>query len=125
MVEMAFLRVRWKYGLAMSSISPEDAVAHSHTPVLLIHGQIDGNIPVRHGRAIHEHDPQTLLWEVPGADHCGAMSVAPAEFERRVLEWFAGPAKAFTTKDIKVHEGNALTTGDKESHTGTAHAAGR
>src|SRR5882672_8199688 len=85
LVEIAFLRARWKYGLDMGRASPEDAVAGSHTPVLLIHGQIDGNIPVRHSRAIHTRAPQSVLWEVPGADHCGALAGAPQEFESRVL----------------------------------------
>lgn len=88
LVEVAFLRARWKYGLRMGDISPEDAVAASRVPVLLIHGQIDGNIPVRHSRAMHVRAPRTVLWEAPGADHCGAISVAPGEFETRVLRWF-------------------------------------
>jgi len=88
MVEIAFLRARWKYGLRMGDISPEDAVARSQVPVLLIHGAIDGNIPVRHSRAIHAAAPRTVLWEVPGADHCGAMSMDSREFERRVVGWF-------------------------------------
>jgi pimeloyl-ACP methyl ester carboxylesterase len=90
LVEVAFLRARWKYGLPMGEISPEDAVASSQVPVLLIHGQIDGNIPVRHSRAIHAQAPRTVLWEVPGADHCGAVAAAPAEFNGRVLAWFGG-----------------------------------
>ena len=94
MVEIAFLRVRWKYGLDMQRVSPEDAVAQSHIPVLLIHGQFDGNIPVRHSQAIHGVAPQTVLWEVPRADHCGAMSTAPQEFESRVLGWFERSAIA-------------------------------
>ncbi len=106
LVEIAFLRVRWKYGLDMSSISPLEAVAKSRTPVLLIHGQADGNIPVRHGRAIHQEDPRTVLWEVPGADHCGAIALAPEEFERRTSAWFAANRKASTTKDTKDHEEN-------------------
>lgn len=88
MVEIAFLRVRWKYGLDMQRVSPEDAVARSHIPVLLIHGQVDGNIPVRHSQAIHGVAPHTVLWEVPGADHCGAIAAAPREFETRVLRLF-------------------------------------
>jgi uncharacterized protein len=87
LVEMAFLRARWKYGLRMGEISPEDAVAKSHVPVLLIHGQVDSNIPVRHSRAIHALVPRTVLWEVPGADHCGALGMAPEEFENRVVRW--------------------------------------
>ena len=88
LVEIAFLRAKWKYGLRMSDISPEEAAAKSHVPVLLIHGQMDGNIPVRHSRAIHALVPRTVLWEVPGADHCGALSAARHEFESRVLAWF-------------------------------------
>lgn len=87
-VEIAFLRAHWKYGLNMQAVSPEDSVAASTVPVFLIHGQIDSNIPVRHSRLIHIHAPRTQLWEVPAADHCGAISTAPKEFERRLLAWF-------------------------------------
>jgi hypothetical protein len=89
LVEVAFLRARWKYGLDMEKISPEDAVAATSTPILLIHGTSDNNIPVRHSRRIHARNPNTQLWEVPGAGHCGAISTAPQEFERRLLRWFA------------------------------------
>jgi uncharacterized protein len=88
-VEAAFLRARWKYELNMQTVSPQDAVAASSIPVLLIHGQSDGNIPIRHSRFIHAHNPNTALWEVPNADHCGAITAAPQEFERRVFAWFA------------------------------------
>jgi pimeloyl-ACP methyl ester carboxylesterase len=88
LLEIAFLRARWKYKLDMDTISPEDAAASSHIPLLLIHGQIDSNIPLRHSRLIHDRHPQAVLWEVPGADHCGAISAAPEEFETRVVAFF-------------------------------------
>jgi uncharacterized protein len=88
LVEAAFLRARWKFNLDLQRVSPEDAVAATQVPVLLIHGQIDSNIPVRHSRRIHARNAKTVLWEVPNADHCGAISTAPQEFERRVLNWF-------------------------------------
>jgi uncharacterized protein len=88
LVEIAFLRARWKYKLNMEEVSPEEAVMHSRVPVLLVHGEIDRNIPVRHSLAIHAVAPQTVLWEVPGADHCGAIAAAPEEFQKRVLGWF-------------------------------------
>ena len=88
LVEIAFLRARWKYGFDMEQVSPENAVAETHVPVLLIHGQIDGNIPLRHSRRIHALSPQTVLWEVPGTDHCGAIAAAPREFQDRLLDWF-------------------------------------
>jgi pimeloyl-ACP methyl ester carboxylesterase len=87
-VEIAFLRAWLKYGLRMWQISPEESVAATKVPVLLIHGQVDSNIPVRHSRQIHERAPSAQFWEVPGADHCGAISTAPREFQQRVLEWF-------------------------------------
>ncbi len=101
LVEVAFLRARWKYKLDMQQISPSDAVAASHVPVLLIHGQIDSNIPVRHSRLIHTHSPATVLWEVPGADHCGAMSTAPHEFDRRLLGWFVPTPQVLATSNGK------------------------
>jgi hypothetical protein len=88
LVEVAFLRVRLKYHLNLDDISPEDSAAAATIPVFLIHGQIDSNIPVRHSQRIHAHAPNTILWEVPGADHCGALSTSPKEFEHRILAWF-------------------------------------
>ena len=88
-VEIAFLRARWKYGLDMTKISPENSVAASSIPVFLIHGQIDSNIPARHSRLIHAVAPATQLWEVPNADHCGAIATAPKEFQRRILGWLS------------------------------------
>jgi hypothetical protein len=87
-VEIALLMVRFRDHLDLTQASPADIVASTHVPVLLIHGQVDGNIPVRHSRLIKARNSRIELWEVPGADHCGAISVAPAEFERRVVGWF-------------------------------------
>ena len=89
LVEVAFLRARLKYHLNMENISPEDSVAATNIPILLIHGQIDSNIPVRHSRRIHDRNPNTELWEVPSANHCGAISTGPQEFEHRLLAWFS------------------------------------
>jgi uncharacterized protein len=88
-VEFAFLYSRWKYGLDMQQVSPEDAVAVTKVPVFLIHGQIDSNIPLRHSRRIQARNPNVILWEVPNADHCGAISAAPQEFNQRLLAWFS------------------------------------
>lgn len=87
-VEFAFLYVRWKYHLDMQQVSPEDSVVSTRVPVLLIHGQIDSNIPLRHSLRIHARNPNTVLWEVPDADHCGAISAAPQQYEQRLLAWF-------------------------------------
>ena len=88
-VEAAFLYVRLKYHVDMKQVSPEDSVAGTHVSVLLIHGQIDGNIPSRHSLLICARNPKVLLWRVPNSDHCGALSAAPQEFERRLLAEFS------------------------------------
>jgi uncharacterized protein len=87
-VEFAFVYAKFKYGLDFEAISPEEVVAFTKTPVLLIHGQVDRNIPVRHSLKIAARNHSVVLWEVPGADHCGAIGAAPDELERRVVAWF-------------------------------------
>ena len=88
LVEVAFAYAKWKYKLDMEQVSPDQASAATRVPVLLIHGQDDSNVPVRHSRMIAKHDPAVTLWMVPGAEHCGAVSVAPKEFEQSVVGWF-------------------------------------
>jgi pimeloyl-ACP methyl ester carboxylesterase len=87
-VECAFIYAKWRYHLNFDVDSPEKAVESTIVPVLLIHGQLDSNIPVRHSRKIAAGNRHVALWEVPGADHCGAIGVAPSELERRVIDWF-------------------------------------
>jgi len=87
-VEVAFGYSRWKYKMNFEQVSPESIVAATKVPVLLIHGQIDSNIPIRHSRRIVAHNPTLTLWEVPNADHCGAISAAPREFEQKLVGWF-------------------------------------
>ena len=43
-VEIALLIARTEYQIDLTQYSPEDAVAHTHVPVLLIHGVVDSNI---------------------------------------------------------------------------------
>jgi len=89
-VELAFLYGGITRGVLLTDASPEDAVIGSRVPILLIHGLSDDNIPFRHSEEIRSHNPADItLWEVPGAGHCGAVSVAPEQFDSRVLRWFS------------------------------------
>jgi uncharacterized protein len=87
-VELAFAYGRWKYGLDLHKVSPEATAAATRIPILLIHGKDDGNIAVRHSERIAASNQEIDLWEVPHADHCGALSTSKKEFEARVLAWF-------------------------------------
>ena len=92
-VEAGFLYARWKYGLDMEQDSPQNAVAASRVPVLLIHGKKDTNLPARHSEMIVAHNrtriPAVELWEPAQAVHTGAAAAEPQEYDRRVLGWFA------------------------------------
>jgi uncharacterized protein len=93
-VEIGLLYARLRHGLDFTRASPESAAAHSAVPVLLIHGEQDINILPWHSVELAHADAHAQLWLVPHAEHTGAWSTAPQEFERRVLGFFAehGPS---------------------------------
>jgi fermentation-respiration switch protein FrsA (DUF1100 family) len=91
-VDAGFLYARLRYGVDLDQASPQDAVAESTVPVLLIHGKLDTNLPPRHSELIVKRSagrtPAVELWEPTDAGHTGAAGAEPIEFERRVVEWF-------------------------------------
>jgi len=89
-VSSALLYARLRYGLNLWNASPQEAIARSSTPVLLIHGLADRKTPWQHSQSLAAANPRTTtLWLVPGAGHTGAYGAEPKEFERRVLGFFA------------------------------------
>lgn len=104
-VEAGFLYARWKYGVDFEQASPQNAVAASRVPVLLIHGLKDANLPPRHSERILTHSPSRKpaveLWEPVEADHCGAAGAEPEEFGRRVSGWFEGHDAAKPVKTLR------------------------
>lgn len=95
-VESAFLYARTRYGLDMGKVSPEDAVAASKVPVLLIHGQADVNIPIRHSRRIAARNRSVVLWELPNTGHSNAIDTSPKELEKTLIEWFESHSSLHT-----------------------------
>ena len=89
-IEAAFLYARWKYKLNFEQLSPEKMVATTNVPVLLIHGSNDSKTPIRHSRRIRAENSNVSFWEVPDAEHCGAISTVPQQFEERLISWFDG-----------------------------------
>ena len=76
-------------GFDPDDVSPEKAVAGRAFAVLLICGTADHRIPCRHAERIYQaaRGPKQL-WVVQGAGHAGALGRAPAEYERRVIDFF-------------------------------------
>ncbi len=89
-LELALVYTRWRYDVDLLQADPQAALASSQVPALLIAGTADRNIPPRHAESIMRvAGSHAELWEVKGAVHGGAVSVAPEEFEKRILTWFA------------------------------------
>jgi len=83
------LYARFVDGLDFRQVSPVNSIRQTRTPILLIHGLKDTRTPPSNSRELAAANPSDPLWLVPGADHTQASSVAPEEFRRRVLGWFA------------------------------------
>jgi pimeloyl-ACP methyl ester carboxylesterase len=77
-------------GLPAGEVSPEKAVAQRAFPVLLICDAGDNVLPCRHTRRIYAaaRGPKQM-WVVARAFHTAALGYEPAEFRRRVLQFFA------------------------------------
>jgi dipeptidyl aminopeptidase/acylaminoacyl peptidase len=89
-IEVGFLTARLRVGADVSAADPARVLHDSTTPVLLIHGLADRNMPLRHASALAASNPgHVTLWLVPGATHTAAWAAAPDEYPARVLAFFA------------------------------------
>jgi uncharacterized protein len=77
-------------GFPAREVSPEKAVAARPFPVLLICDAEDTVLPCRHTKRIYgtARGPKQM-WVVARAFHTAALGYEPAEFRRRILEFFA------------------------------------
>ena len=77
-------------GFPAAEVSPEKAVTERAFPVLLICDAGDNVLPCRHTRRIYaaSRGPKQM-WVVARAFHTAALGYEPAEFRRRVLQFFA------------------------------------
>ncbi len=89
LIRGAMIYARVVDGLNLSEVSPVRSIAHATTPILLIHGMADDLTPPYNSQRLAQANPQDPLWLVPHAYHVGTSAVAPREFRRRVLAWFA------------------------------------
>lgn len=88
LVEPALAWVRLRHGLDLRSASAEIGLRDSTTPVLLILGARDTNIPPEHGERLARARPSAVeIWRPAEATHVDALSAAPEEYRRRVLEF--------------------------------------
>lgn len=89
-IEAGFLIARLRTGINVADANPMRTLRTSRTPVLLIHGLADHNMPLRHAEALAASNPDHVtLWLVPNATHVAAWAAAPQEYPARVLAFFA------------------------------------
>lgn len=89
LIGSAMIYARFIDGLKLSEVSPKDSIVHESTPILLIHGLADNRTPPYNSQLLAQANPRNELWLVAKAPHVGASRVAPREFRKRVLTWFA------------------------------------
>lgn len=85
------------YRIDVREISPAREIAQSDTPVLIIHGEEDSEVPVEHarllGRAIGASFDeiemgQESVWMVPDAGHTGAFRTQPNAYIEKIVKFF-------------------------------------
>jgi dipeptidyl aminopeptidase/acylaminoacyl peptidase len=88
-VHLGFDYARLRYGADLWRASPINAVRNATTPILLIHGTNDSNIPIRHSEELHAANmSMTTLWAVQGAEHVASFSTNPERYTKMVTGWF-------------------------------------
>jgi len=90
LVRLADMIVARRHGYRFSQARPIDVIGQiAPRPVFLIHGTDDTIVPVSHVRQLYAaaREPR-MVWEVPGAEHCGGYFVDRITYSRRVVEFF-------------------------------------
>ncbi len=84
-VFLAEMRSGFNYG----AVNPALSISRVKTPVLIIHGEADENIPVENAKLIYAAagGPKKLLL-IPGAGHVEALSTDTKTYEKEVLDFF-------------------------------------
>lgn len=83
-------------GIDLTGLSPLDTASRLNgRSIAITHGTGDTRMPVKHAytlrQEIEDHGGHPYVWIVDGAEHTRAVYVQPAEYERRLAEFF-GPA---------------------------------
>lgn len=104
-VELALLYTRFRFDFDLGDASPKAGMRNSSTPVLLIHGDADRNIPVEHSERLAQlrNRRRCEFWKVAGAAHVACYRTAPAEYERKILNWFETASDAKAAQGPKGH----------------------
>ncbi len=89
-VALTKVYARLLLGVKVADAAPAEAVKRLMTPLLIVHGNADSQIPVAHTQQIQANaNPDTTeVWIVEGADHGLAHAFAGDLYELRVRRFF-------------------------------------
>jgi pimeloyl-ACP methyl ester carboxylesterase len=78
-----------EHRMGVRCVSVERALRRLEVPILFVHGEQDSYIEMNQAKMLlgFAGGPKEI-WMVPKADHNESMDVAPAEYSRRVVEFF-------------------------------------
>ena len=78
-----------EHRMGVRCVSVEEALRRLEVPILFVHGEKDSYIEMNQAKMLlgFAGGPKEL-WMVPEADHNEAVDVAPAEYSRRVADFF-------------------------------------
>jgi len=80
---------RWIERRDVRTVVPADLIGRiAPRPVMIVHGAIDGLIPVQDAYDLQAADPSAAIWIVPQAVHAGAYQVKPDAYLNRVSDFF-------------------------------------
>lgn len=75
-------------GVNLSDVSPKDFIKDIKVPMLLIHSEMDSQIPVEHAQALKKANPDAELWIIDEADHGGIWGALRSQYEGRISKFF-------------------------------------
>jgi pimeloyl-ACP methyl ester carboxylesterase len=81
----------WRFGVNLGEVDYTGRAGELNTPILLIHGDEDGDVPVALAEAFAAARPDLVRLEVfPGAGHVKAWNVDPERYQTVVADFLAG-----------------------------------
>ena len=75
-------------GTGSGRVAPEKFIAAIKTPVLLIHGDKDTQVPVESSLRLKAANPRAELWIINGANHGETLAIAENSYKNKVVDFF-------------------------------------
>lgn len=82
------LYARFFIGANLKTVSPLESMKDLRFPLFIIHAESDEVIPVENAYLLHNANPKSKLWIIPGALHGQTYSIRRSEYEDKITRFF-------------------------------------